>query len=257
MNHDDFNWGYTPHTSFIQRLDPRIKLLALLCLMIGLFSSAVGVLLVFCLCIVAITLAHLPQRRLFRSLYALKWLFLFTISFHLFFTPGHYIFNGWGGTYEGLYNGILISARLMLLVLISSLLMLTTSPVKLTHGLESLLSPLEYLKVPVAEIALMIMLSLQFVPVLLGEARLLIRAQYARGINLEHSNIIHKAKNMLALFIPLIMGAHRKAESVALSMHIRAYCGKRPRARLHPLKLKFADYVACIIVIGILFAAGL
>ncbi len=255
--YDNFNWGYMPQTSYIHQLDPRIKLLALFGLMTGLFFSKLGILLVFCLSAVAIKLARLPYKRLFRSLYMLKWLFLFAILFHLFLTPGHYIFNGWGGTYEGLENGILVSTRLMLLVVISSMLMLTTSPVKLTHGLESLLSPLKYFRVPVDEMALMIMLSLQFIPVLLAEAQRLVKAQRARGIDFSQTNIIRKAKNMLALFIPLILGAHRKAENLALSMQTRGYCGQRQRSRLHPLKLKRSDYIAGIIVIGIIFAAGL
>jgi energy-coupling factor transport system permease protein len=257
MNYADFNWGYVPNTSYIHQLDPRIKLLALFGLMLALFFSGLGVLLVFGLCIASIKLAQLSYKRLFRSLYALKWLFLFAILFHLFFTPGHYIVNSWGMTNEGLYNGVLISTRLMLLVIISAMLMLTTSPLKLTQGLESLLSPLERFGLPVSEVALMIMLSLQFIPVLLGEARRLVGAQYARGIDFSQANIIQRARNALALCIPLIVGAHRKAENVAISMQTRGYCGRRPHSRLHPLKLMLADYIAGIIVIGILFIAGL
>jgi energy-coupling factor transport system permease protein len=250
-----FNWGYIPGHNCIYRLDPRIKLLAVLGLMLALFLSERGVLLVFCLNIVVIRLAQLPYKRVLRSIYTLKWLFIFTLVFHLFFTPGRYLFAGWGITYEGLINGMLICVRLMLLVVISTLLMLTTSPIKLTHGLESLLYPLHYLRVPVAELAMMIMLSLQFIPILLEEARLLFRAQLARGIEFAHTNIIHKSQNMLALLIPLILGAQRKAENVALSMQMRGYRGQHPRSRLHPLKFQLRDYLACVVVLGIIVTA--
>lgn len=257
MNYaDKFKWGYVPRSSFIHQLDPRIKLLVLFGLITALFSS-LGVLLVFCLTAVVIKLAQLPYKRVLHSLYKLKWLFVFAILFHLFFTPGRYLFNGFRGTHEGLVGGILISARLMLLVVISSILMLTTSPVKLTHGLESLFGPFKCIGVPVAELAMMVTLSLQFIPILLEEAGRLIRAQRARGINLTQVNITYKARNMLALFIPLILGARRKAENIAMSMQTRGYCGRHPRSRLHPLKLQTPDYIAGIIVLGITLAAGL
>ncbi len=257
MNYSDsFKWGYMPRSSFIHRLDPRIKLLTLFGLIIALFSE-IGVLLVFCLIIVAIKLAQIPFKRLWHNLYTLKWLFLFAILFHLFFTPGRYLFNGLGGTYEGLVGGILTGTRLVSLVAISSILMLTTSPVKLTHGLENLLHPLKCIGAPVAELSMIVMLCLQFIPILLDEAGRLIRAQSARGIDMSQANIIYKAKNTLALFIPLILGARRKAENIALSMQTRGYRGQHSRSRLHPLKLQAQDYIAGIIVIGIMFVSCL
>jgi energy-coupling factor transport system permease protein len=244
---------YVSRSTCIHQLDPRIKLLATLGLMLVALFSELGVVLVCGISVMAIGLARLPYKRLLVSLYRLKWLFIFALFFHLFYTPGRYLFTGWGLTHEGLRAGILISTRLMLLVILSSLLMLTTPPVKLTHGLESLLDPFKYLGVPVAELSMMIMLSLQFIPVLLEEAQRLFMAQTARGIDFNRANILRKAQNMLALFVPLILGAQRRAENVALSMQLRGYNCQQSRSRLYPLKFETRDYITGSIVLGTIF----
>jgi energy-coupling factor transport system permease protein len=251
------SWGYLPRSTCIHRLDPRVKLLALLGLMPVLILSERGVLLVAGLSLLVIKLARLPYRKLLRNLYTLKWLFIFALLFHLFFTPGRYLFAGGGPTYEGIISGTLISFRLILLVVASSILMLTTSAVKLTQGLESLLRPLGCLGIPVAELAMMTMLCLRFIPILQEETQRLVKAQSVRGITFSRTDIVHKAQNMLALFTPLILGAQRRAENIALSMQTRGYCSRRPRSRLYPLKLQTRDYVAGLIVVGIVLVANL
>ncbi len=239
---------YNNNNSCIHKLDPRIKFLALLGLICASFCSILGLGLVFAITFLAIALGRISYAKILKALYSLKWLFIFGIIFHVFFTPGRYIFTGWRITYEGLYMGILISLRLALLIMNSSILMLTTSPIRLTQGLESMLSPLKRLGLPTAALAMMITLAMQFVPVLFSESHRLLMAQKARGIIIGEGNIIQKARNALVLILPLIIGAERKAENVALAMHIRGYSVKRTRSRLHPFKLYHKDYIVVAMV---------
>ncbi len=232
----------------IHRLDARIKLICLLVLVWSAFTCKAGSLLALIVTLAAIRLSRLSFRLIFKWVASLKWFLIFTLVFHTLATPGHFISAlSWGNggiTYEGLFNGGLVSLRLIILLMASSLLTLTTSPTRLVSGLERLLSPLAKLGVPVQDIAMMIMLSLHFIPILWQEAERISKAQVARGVNFQQGNLLQRGKQLIPLIIPLVLGAFRRADNLALALEIRHYNSRRPRTSLYPAQLQAADYLA-------------
>jgi energy-coupling factor transport system permease protein len=173
-------------------------------------------------------------------------LLLFTVILHVLVTKGGAVYFRWGWLTveeEGVRQAVYMSMRLGLLVMISSLLTLTTSPIDLTEGLERLLSPAKKLGVPVHEIALMLSIALRFIPTLLEETDKIIKAQMARGADFESGNLIRRVKNLIPIAIPLFISAFRRAEELALAMEARGYRGGEGRTRLRQLTLTWRDGV--------------
>jgi len=135
----------------------------------------------------------------------------------------------------------------VLLILGSSFLTLTTPPIALTDAIESLLKPLERIKVPAHEIAMMMSIALRFIPILLEETDKIMKAQLARGANFEQKGIIKKAKAMLPLLVPLFLSAFRRADDLALAMEARCYRGGQGRTKFKPLKYGKADAAAYLL----------
>ncbi len=232
-------------------LDPRAKCFCLAGVITASFYSVWGLTLACAICLSGVFLARLPVKRLVKLLWMLKWFFLFILLFHLFYTPGAPLsLAGYRlpGTREGLAMGVRLSARLLVFILATSLLSLTTPPLKLTQGLEQMFRPLSYLGVPVSQAAMLVMLCLGFIPQLLEESQRLLLAQRARGLDFSNRSLLQKAKGMLALFVPLILSAQRRAESLALSLEARGYSTTGRRRYLHPLRFGVYDYLAMALI---------
>ena len=138
-------------------------------------------------------------------------------------------------TKEGLILAVFMSIRLILLVMGTSLLTLTTSPISLTDALESIFSPLKVIKFPAHELAMMMTITLRFIPTLMEETDKIMKAQMARGADFESGNMIKRAKNLVPLIIPLFLNSFRRADELALAMESRCYHGGEGRTRLNPL----------------------
>ncbi|MFW5788123.1 MAG: energy-coupling factor transporter transmembrane component T family protein, partial [Halanaerobiales bacterium] len=149
---------------------------------------------------------------------------------------------------EGLYTGFFMVSRILLLIMFTSLLTLTTSPLQLTDGIEYLLNPFKKIGVPASELAMMMTIALRFIPTLLEEAQKIMKAQKARGADFESGNIIKRAKNLIPLLVPLFISAFRRADELALAMEARCYKGGEGRTRLHELTLKSRDFFALAFV---------
>ena len=143
-------------------------------------------------------------------------------------------------------------SRILLLIMFTSLLTLTTSPLQLTDGIESLLRPLKRFGIPASELAMMMTIALRFIPTLLEEADKIMKAQMARGADFESGNIIRRSKNLIPLLVPLFISAFRRADDLALAMESRCYHGGEGRTKLHELKVKTQDFIA--LFISILFS---
>jgi energy-coupling factor transport system permease protein len=187
---------------------------------------------------------------------------LITVILNLFFyqpeTPT--VLLKWGVitiTKEALIFSAFMALRLTLLVLGSSILSLTTTPVALTDGIESLLSPLKVIKFPVHELALIMSIALRFIPILMNETDRIIMAQKARGADFESGNIFKRAKALIPVLIPLLISAFNKAEELGDAMDSRCYSGSKIRTKYRKLKLSWRDLVAtiftAIILTGIIF----
>lgn len=250
---------YFPGDSLIHRLDPRTKLLATIALIAIVFVAQgfSGFLLIaaFILACAASTKIHL--KFLIRGLKPILFIILFTFILNLFFqTGGNTLFKLWflRVTDQGVRMACFMAARLILLVVSSQLLTLTTSPIALTDGLETLFRPLQKIGFPAHEIAMMMSIALRFIPTLMDEADKIMKAQKARGANFETGSLVARAKAMVPLLVPLFVGAFRRAEELALAMDARCYRGGAGRTRMKQLKFQKIDLLAALAVAALLGA---
>ncbi len=250
---------YFPGNSFIHRLDPRSKILLTLLLICVLFSVT-GYLsyAVLFACIVLVTLlARLSPLQLLRSVKPLWVIIIITMTVHMFFImppEGHTILFkalGLSITREGLEQGLLMSARLILMLLLSSILTMTTSPLELTDGIEILLNPLKKIGLPAHELAMMMTIALRFIPTLLQETERIMKAQSARGADFASGGLMKRAKSFLPILIPLFLSAFRRADELAVAMEARCYRGGEGRTRMNQLQLTVRDAVAAVIVMAL------
>lgn len=240
---------YIFRDSIIHRLDPRIKILISLIVMIGLFmvSSFIGFSLMAIFTGLIIYLSKLPYKRVLRGLRPILFIALFTLILHLLFTKGGSIIlkAGFITIYEeGLYTGLFMVVRILLLILFTSLLTLTTSPIELTDAIEYLLKPFQRIGVPAHELAMMMTIALRFIPTLMEEAEKIMKAQQARGADFQTGNLFQKAKSLIPLLIPLFISAFRRADDLALAMEARCYRGGENRTRMNQLQYESKDFVA-------------
>lgn len=250
---------YYPVDSFIHRMDARSKILLSIAYMVSIFlvkSFACYILLALYLA-VKIFLSKIPLRNVVKSVKAVLFLAIFTALINLFFVTGteqELLVEWW---VIKIYSNGLISAgkmifRLMLLVMGASLLTLTTTPVDLTHAIESLLSPLKLIKVPVADFALVMNITLRFIPTLMEETNKIIRAQKARGAQFDTGNLMQRAKAFVPILIPLLVNSFRRAEDLALAMNARCFEGSTKRTRLKKLSFTWRDTVGTLLfVVGV------
>jgi len=242
---------YFPGDSFLHRMDARVKILLLLILLIEVFvfTSAPVYFMMTVITFLMIMISKVPVRMVLRSLKPLWWIILFTFVLHLFSHPGREIYRIWQFviTQEGVEQGALISVRLMLLIVLSTLLTFTTSPLKLTDALESLLSPFKRLGLPAHELAMMMTIALRFIPTLISETDKIMKAQQSRGADFVTGSIMSRLKNMVPILVPLFLSAFRRADDLALAMEARCYRGGEGRTRMKEMKLGRLDYVAIAI----------
>ncbi len=240
---------YYPIESPVHRLDPRIKILLTVAFIVCVFlvGSPLGYLPIAACLVWATWLAKLPGKMMLRSMRPLRILLIFTFVLNLFFGTGDTELVRLGFiriTQEGLHNAIHFSLRLIFLVVGSSLLTLTTPPVTLTDGLESLVSPLKIIKFPAHEMAMMMTIALRFIPTLAEEADKIMKAQSARGADFTSGSLKQRAKALIPLLVPLFVSAFRRAGDLAMAMESRCYRGGEGRTRLHVLKTGRKDWLA-------------
>ena len=253
----DVTFGqYYNANSFVHKTDPRIKILLLIAYIVAVFLAgnflSLAAVLVFL--IIAVMFSSVPIGSVLRSIKAIFFLILFTavlnVLFHVRSETDTVYF--WVITKEGLLSAAFLASRLILLVTGSSLLTLTTTPVSLTDGLESLLKPLALIKFPVHELALIMSIALRMIPTLANETDRIICAQKARGADFESGNIISRLKALVPVLIPLIISALRRADELGDAMDARCYWGSKDRTKYKKLKLSFRDPVAVIFIGGLI-----
>lgn len=253
----DVTFGqYYNANSFVHKTDPRIKILLLIAYIVAVFLAgnflSLAAVLVFL--IIAVMFSSVPIGSVLRSIKAIFFLILFTAVLNVLFHVRSETDTVYFGviTKEGLLSAAFLASRLILLVTGSSLLTLTTTPVSLTDGLESLLKPLALIKFPVHELALIMSIALRMIPTLANETDRIICAQKARGADFESGNIISRLKALVPVLIPLIISALRRADELGDAMDARCYWGSKDRTKYKKLKLSFRDPVAVIFVGGLI-----
>lgn len=249
---------YYPAKSILHRLDPRVKFVGTIAFLISLFvaDSLWGYLLATAFLAVVIVLSKVPVKFMMKGLKPLFFIFILTVAFNLFLVPGKVVVQIWilKITEEGIRQAIKIGIRLIYLVMGSSVMTLTTTPNQLTDGLEKLMRPLNKIKVPIHEIAMMMSIALRFIPILMEETDKIMKAQIARGADFESGNLIKKAKNLIPLLVPLFISAFRRADDLAMAMEARCYHGGDHRTSMKPLKYQNRDIMAYLILLVYLIA---
>lgn len=245
---------YYPAESAIHKLDPRVKIVSTLLYLISLFlfRSIPGYLVATIFLFGCIGISKVPLKFILKGLKPIFILLLITVLFNLFLTSGgNVLLHVWifKITEEGLRTAVYIAIRLIYLIMGASLMTFTTTPTALTDAIERLLHPLNRLKVPVHEIAMMMSIALRFIPILLEETDKIMKAQIARGADLESGNIIQRAKAMIPILVPLFVSAFRRANDLAMAMEARCYRGGEGRTKMKPLVYHGRDIRAYIIVL--------
>lgn len=252
---------YLPGNSPLHRLDPRVKIVLLFFYLIEVFvfSSPAPFLLLIAASFALIFLSQVPLRMMLKSLKPLWWIIVFTFVIHLFSHPGTEVAKVWILTItdEGIAAACLLSMRLVLLLLMSTLLTFTTSPLKLTDALESLLSPFRRFGLPAHELAMMMTIALRFVPTLIQEADKIIKAQQSRGADFVTGNMLSKLRNMVPILVPLFLSSFRRADELAMAMEARCYRGGVGRTQMKQLRIVPFDYVgiAAFVVLTLVLIA--
>lgn len=248
---------FFPGESFLHKLDPRTKLVLTFALIVIVFVSQgfSGFALVLAFIAAATLASGIRVKILLRGLKPVFFIVLFTFVLNLFFQgTGSEIFRlGFlRVTDDGLRTALFLAVRLIMLVISTQLLTLTTSPIALTDGLESLMKPLRAIHFPVHEIAMMMSIALRFIPTLMDEASKIMKAQKARGADFESGNLIQRAKAMVPLLVPLFVSAFRRADELALAMEARCYRGGEGRTRMRKLRFGARDAIAAAVTLLLL-----
>lgn len=253
---------FFPGSSIIHRLDPKTKILITAIFMVILFlpQNIFGYLLITLFVFFIIIASKIPVKLIFRSIKPLFLIIILTTILNIFYTPGSPLFPPlkiWFVTLSVSMEGIKVAAfmviRISYLIIGTSMLTYTTSPIVLTDGLENLLSPLKKIRVPVHEFSMMMTIALRFIPTLIEETDKIINAQKARGADFTSGGLLKRAKALIPILVPLFVSAFRRAEELAIAMECRCYRGDIGRTRLKVYRFTLIDY-ASFIVIALLLA---
>lgn len=241
---------YYPGDSLLHRLDPRIKLTLTFVFIIVIFICknffSLG-LMVFAAAVITL-LSRVPLRMILHSLKPLIFILVFTAVLNLFYTTSGNVLWHWRFltlTDKGIYTAVFMAVRILSLVAVSALLTYTTTPTALTDGIEKLLSPLKVFRIQVHSLAMMMTLALRFIPTLMEEIDRIMRAQKARGADLETGGFVQRAKALLPILIPLFVSAFRRAYELAYAMECRCYHGGEGRTRMKQMKIGLRDILSC------------
>ena len=253
----DVSFGqYYPVKSFVHNLDPRLKILFLIGYIVAIFLAKEFLALGACAAVLllAVLFARIPVGKVMRAVRGILFLVLFTAAINVFFHGGDAVY--WNApavlwewkifrvTQAGIVFSAFLVLRLFLLVICSSLLTYTTTPVSLTDGLESLLTPLKWVRFPVHELALIMSIALRFIPILMDETERIMNAQKARGAALDSGGPAKRVKAIVPVLIPLLLSAFRRADELGDAMDARCYSGGKSRVKYKKLRFSWRDLLA-------------
>lgn len=250
---------YVPGNSIIHRLDPRAKLLAMILYIIVVFwaNSFLTSAILFIFTAIIVLISGVKLSFFINGIKPMIGIILFTTFFQVFFTTGGEILFHYGIIHistEGINQAILIFMRFLFIILFSTILTLTTTPLNLADAVESILKPLEKFRIPAHEIGLMLSLSLRFVPTLMDDTIRIMNAQKSRGVDFGEGNFIQKIKSVIPILIPLFASSFKRADALAIAMEARGYQGGEGRSKYRFLSWKITDSVAIfsMICLGII-----
>ena len=242
---------YYPTDSFTHRMDPRAKLVLVIAFIVMVFlaESFLSYFAVIVCVVSAALVSRIPLSKMLKSIKAIIMLLIFTGILNLLFYNGETVLWSWWRikiSVEGIIFSIKMVLRLVLLVMGTTLLTYTTTPTSLTDGMESLLTPLKYIKVPVHDIAVIMSIALRFIPILSEEVDKIMMAQKARGASFDTGGLLSRSKALLPILIPLFVSAFRRADELALALDARCYNATPNRTRYKVMKFGLRDLAGAI-----------
>ena len=250
---------YIQGNSVLHRMDPRIKVILFILYMVTIFlaDKPVTMLATFSVVLFLSLLSKIHPIEILRSVRPIIFIMIFIFLINIFtIRSGETLWSWWIFTVTegGLMKGTLMTCRLLLLIVATSLLLsLTTTPLKLAEALEALGSPLKVIKVPVNEMAMTISIALRFIPTLVEETDKIMKAQSSRGAEYDTGNVFQRAKGYVAVLVPLFVSAFKRADELAVAMDARCYQGGVGKTKLHPLRLRASDYIWFLILTIVAF----
>ena len=244
---------YYPADSIIHKMDPRCKIVLTIIYMVAIFlvKSYLGYVTTTLLLLTTVFISKVPLKVVLRSIRAVLFLLIFTLAINLlFYKQGTVIVSWWKITitWQGIDYAVKMLFRLSLLVMGASMLTFTTTPTELTDGIESLLYPLKFIKVPVHDIAIIMSIALRFIPTLVEETQKIMNAQKARGAQIDNGGFFTRVKAMLPILIPLFVSAFRRADELADALDARCYNASDKRTKMKVLKFRLADYLSLLLI---------
>lgn len=239
--------------SLIHRLDPRVKIMITLVYVLMLFVSKnpIAYLIAFLALTCYTILSKVPLRFMVKGLKTI-WIFIaFSVVVHLFTVSGVKVWFEWKFiriTQAGVVSAIYMALRLVFMIIGSSMMTYTTTPNALADGLETMLAWMNKLRVPVHEFAMIVSIALRFIPILVEELNIIMKAQTARGIDFEEGNLLERGRKLMPVIVPLFVSAIKRSNDLALAMDARCYHGGVGRTKMKPLQYRMVDYIAYMLL---------
>ena len=253
----DITFGqYFPGESVVHRLDARTKLIlaAAYITIIFFVDTFIGYAVLAAFLLMAVAIAGISPKFLLKSLKPILFIVVLTFILNIFMVKGETILvEFWviSISWEGIRSALFLALRLVLLIMGTSVLTLTTSPLSLTDAMERLFKPLNAIRFPVHEMAMMMTIALRFIPILTEEADKIMKAQMARGADFESGNLIKRAKAMVPLLVPLFVSAFRRADELAMAMEARCYQGGKNRTRMNTTHMGTIDINSMLLMLAV------
>ncbi len=250
---------YFPGSSLLHKMDARMKIILTFCLIVAIFicKNILSLALMITATLIIVAVSKIPIKTIVKSIKPLAIIILITAVLNIFYGEGEPLvqLGKLKITLDGIETAVFMAVRIITLVVISSLLTYTTSPNDLTDALERLFKPLKVIKVDVHSIAMTMTIALRFIPTLIEEIEKIMSAQKSRGADMESGGLIHRAKALIPVLIPLFVSAFRRANELAYAMECRCYRGGEGRTKMKVMKMSARDYISLAVVI--VFIAGL
>lgn len=253
---------FFPGESFIHKLDPRTKILLTVLFIVAVFlvNTPIGFFTVLVSVILLIASSKISIKVILKGIKPIIYVLIFTALINVFMTKAEsqplvdfYFIKIYK---EGIIRAVFMGLRVILLIIGTSVLLTyTTSPISLTDGIESLLSPLKKIKVPVHIFAMMMTIALRFIPTLIEETEKIMNAQKSRGADFSSGSLVKRAKALIPIIIPLFVSSFKRADELAVAMECRCYRGDKNRTKLIKLEYKRRDFVW--LGIGLVFLASI
>ena len=250
---------FFPGNSIIHRLDPRTKIILSILFIVAVFTASNPISLIFLavITVILILLSKISFKVILKSIKPLVFILIFTALLNIFLTQGEtdplFAYGVISIYTEGLVRAAYMFSRVLIFILSSTVLLTyTTSPISLTDGIESLLSPLKKIGVPVHTFAMMMSIALRFIPILVEETEKIMNAQKSRGADFTTGSLVKRAKALIPILIPLLVSAFNRADELATAMECRCYRGDKNRTKLVKLQYKAYDFLWMLMFAAIL-----